>query len=164
MGERIRNVVALLFCCILLTGAAVGCGGKAGPTVPNNATLPVSAGTKVTLYFLRGEVASAVVRTIAGATSTAGLALNELLRGPTPDEQQQGLTTAIPDGTLLNSFSVEGGVAKVDFSKELAVGGGSARIQAIMNQINQTVLANDPNVKTVEVTVAGVPAEQSLQP
>lgn len=164
MGERMRTRAALLFCCMLFVGAAVGCGGDAEPTVPTKVPPPEGASAKVTVFLLKGEEASAAARNVASAVATAGLALNELLRGPTPEERQQGFTTAIPAGTLLNSFSVEGGVAKADFSKELAEGGGSARIQAIMDQVNRTVLGNDATVKSVVITVNGVPAEESLQP
>ena len=59
----------------------------------------------------------------------------------------------------------EGGTAIADFSKEiLGYGGGSARVQEIMAQIDNTVTSNDSSVKNVSVTVEGKPSEETLQP
>jgi spore germination protein GerM len=92
-------------------------------------------------------------------------ALTEMLKGPTEAEIQQGFATAIPDGTRLLSYKVEDRKATVDFSSELKdYGGGSARVKGIVDQITNTVTANDPTVSSVEITIAGVPSEESLQP
>jgi hypothetical protein len=46
----------------------------------------------------------------------------------------------------------------------LNYGGGSARVQAIVSQVDNTVLNNDKTVSAVDITVDGVPAEEVLQP
>lgn len=163
MGRQARVLAAFLLCGIVLASVFAGCGGEPEPTLPVRVPPPEDTSARVTIYLLEGEEPTAAERTVAGAPS-AGLALNELMRGPTPQEEEQGLTTAIPPGTQLNSFTVEGGVAKADFSKEMASGGGSARIQAIITQVGRTVTANDPSVTSVLITVDGVPAEEALQP
>ncbi|HEY5531947.1 MAG TPA: GerMN domain-containing protein, partial [Candidatus Anoxymicrobiaceae bacterium] len=117
----------------------------------------------VSMFFLKGEVFTKVTRPSTKPGPEAGLI--ELLKGPSASEKQQGLLTAIPSGVTLLRYSSQNGQAKVDLSKELEnYGGGSAKVQAIVNQINNTVMSNDSTVKSVSITVAGVPAEEVLQP
>jgi hypothetical protein len=62
-------------------------------------------------------------------------------------------------------LKVGNGTANADFSSEIRnYGGGSARVQAIMDQIQNTIMANDDSVKTVVVTVDGVSSDEALQP
>lgn len=130
-------------------------------TKPTNGTTP--AGPNVTVFLLKEEIVMPATRAVAEATPQA--ALTELLKGPTAEEAAQGLQTAVPSGTLLQGYTVTGNKATVDFSKEmLNYGGGSARVQAIIGQITNTVTANDPNVKSVVITVDGNPADEVLQP
>lgn len=164
MGRQAKVMAVFILCGIVLAGVFAGCGGEPEPTLPVDVPPPRDTGARVTIYLLKGEEPTAAERTVAGAAPSAGLALNELMRGPTPEEEEQGLTTAIPAGTQLNSFTVDGGVAKADFSKEMAFGGGSARIQAIITQVGRTVTTNDPSATSVLITVDGVPAEEALQP
>lgn len=174
-----RSSLIIIAIFLLLVSALIvfpGCEkkdtGKAevDKTEDNNqaSTTPDSSGTtpgvnsSVTLYFLKGETLTPYVRQIRGGAPEA---LNELLAGPSPDETAQGFQSAIPEGVKVNSFQVEGGKAKVDFSGELlSYGGGSARVEAIINQITSTVKENDPSIGSVEITVNGVPASQCLQP
>jgi spore germination protein GerM len=165
--QRFELVVVIMIALIALAGVlAAGCGKKpeVAQTTPGTSpgTMPSSNKT-VSVFFLKGDVISQVSRAASQAGVTEALA--ELLNGPTDAEKQEGLATAIPAGTRLISFKVENGQATVDFSSELKNnGGGSASVQAIINQVTNTVTSNDPEVKSVEITVAGVPAEESLQP
>lgn len=167
-----RNVLAavVLASVVAIGFLAAGCGNKtASPssTVPvispdMPSTAPVGQLT-VLVFLIKGETVFQVSR--EAASSGAQQALNELLKGPTEAEKQQGLSTAIPGGTRLNRYAVENGKANADFSGELKnYGGGSAMVQAIINQIDNTVLSNDPTVKSVEITVDGVSADEALQP
>jgi germination protein M len=151
---------------------AAGC-GKKSPVTSTVATTPSiqsssPAGTPpaqntVAVFLLKDEKAFQVNRVAAGAG--AAVALAELLKGPVGAEKQEGMTTAIPEGTRLISYRVENGKATADFSGELKnYGGGSARVQAIINQITSTVTSNDKTAKSVQITIEGVPAEESLQP
>ncbi len=167
-----RNVpAAVVLACVLAIGLlALGCGNK---TAPPSSTGPVSppdvpstapAGqSMVRVFMMKGETVFQVSR--QAAQGGVEQALSELLKGPTKAEKQQGLSTAIPGGTRLNKYAVENGKANADFSGELKnYGGGSARVQAIINQIDNTVLSNDPTVKSVEISVDGVGADEALQP
>ena len=176
-----RKRHALVSMCIaaLVVVAAIigaGCGGKTTKTTgqqstPSAATTQAettpstpSAKSTVGVFFVKGETVFVQVRRTV-ATAGPAEALKELLKGPSDAEKQQGLSTAIPKGTQLLSYSMEGTAAKVDFSKEMKdYGGGSATVQAIVNQVNKTVMVNDAAVKSVSITVAGVPSDESLQP
>jgi hypothetical protein len=171
MGKHFSGVKAALITAVAVTVASAvlliaGCGDKPvlDQTLPG--TTPgstPSVGSNVEVFLLKGEAVAGVSRKVLKADATEALA--QMLKGPTDAEATQGYTTAIPDGTRLLSYRVEGGKATVDFSSELKnYGGGSARVKGITDQITNTVTANDKSVTSVEITVAGVPAEESLQP
>ncbi|MFH1151182.1 MAG: GerMN domain-containing protein [Actinomycetota bacterium] len=164
-------VIAILAACLVLplpTLSGCGSGGATQPTAPDHTGAQTTPSTgpgagEVDVFLLEGETVRPSKRSVAvpGAKS----ALEELLKGPTAGELAQGLHTEIPSGTRLNSFEVTGGIATADLSSEVRnYGGGSARVQAIMSQIQDTIMANDDSVKTVAITVDGVPSEEALQP
>lgn len=166
--KRLRVPAVLLAISFALVLALAGCGGNGGvttqpktvPTIPK--TTPVEK-VAVLVFFMQGEQGTPVTRNVE--TGGAEEALAELLKGPTEGEKQGGLFSPIPEGTGLNSYAVEGDTAKVDFSGELLkFGGGSAAVRGITTEINETVLANDSRVRTVEITIDGQPAEEVLQP
>jgi spore germination protein GerM len=89
-------------------------------------------------------------------------AIEELLEGPTSEEQAEGLIDPFPDGTSLLSLQVEGGEATADFSAEiLGFGGGSANVQAITGAITETLLAQE-GIDSVVILVEGEP--DAIQP
>ena len=176
-----RRVMIWSLFTLLLTIVVVisaGCGGNkssiTGSSQPTGKSQAIStqanstrgtqpAGTTVSIFFLKGEVFTRVTRPSAKPGPEAGLI--ELLKGPSASEKQQSLSTAIPGGVTLLSYSSQNGQAKVDLSKELEkYGGGSAKVQAIIHQINNTVTSNDSTIKSVSITIAGVPADEVLQP
>jgi spore germination protein GerM len=167
--DRRLSWLAVLFAvtAVFILGVA-GCGEqvevttqpKKVPTIPK--TVPAGE-VSVNVYFMDGEEGTAVVRKVEKGGAEG--ALIELLRGPTEGEKQEGLFSPIPGGTRLNSYTVDGDTAKVDFSGELLLfGGGSAAVRGITTEINKTVLANDSRVSTVEITIDGRPADEVLQP
>jgi spore germination protein GerM len=168
VAATMLTVAALVVAGVL----AAGCGKKSptastAPSTPGaQSTAPAGsqrATNTVAVFLLKDETVFQVNR-VAGGTGAAE-ALAELLKGVVGAEKQEGLSTAIPQGTRLNSYKVENGKAVADFSSELKnYGGGSARVQAIINQITNTVTSNDKTVKSVQITIEGVPAEESLQP
>jgi germination protein M len=173
-SSLLEVAVATMVLAVLIAAPVVvaGC-GKKSPVASTEATTPSTepsspAGTQpaqntVAVFLLKDEKAFQVNRVAAGAG--AAVALEELLKGPAGAEKQEGLTTAIPEGTRLISYRVENGKATADFSSELKnYGGGSARVQAIINQITSTVTSNDKAARSVQITIEGVPAEESLQP
>lgn len=130
---------------------------------------------EIEVYFVDNEMMSIgnyenlvkpFKRIVPDRPAIARIALEELLKGPTPEEEAQGYSTSIlPEwGVKILSLEIKDGVAFVDFSKELqSYGGGSARVTAICQQIMKTLL-QFAEVKNVELFVEGVPAIESLQP
>ena len=108
------------------------------------------------VYPLEREVRGAVEDRIL-------LAVEELLKGPTEEEMEKGFFTTINRGVKVQSLTVEGRVAKVDFDEtmESAVG-GSCRVGAIRAQITET-LKHFPDIDDVIISVDGR-IEDILQP
>jgi spore germination protein GerM len=168
MERRLSKLAVLIAVSAVMALAAAGCGGNGGVTTGSN-TVPTTPKTapagkvSVKVYFMKGEGGTAVVRKVE--KGGAEEALTELLKGPTDDEKAGGLFSPIPAGTRLNSYAVEGGTATADFSGELLrFGGGSQNVRGITTEIDKTVLANDPSLGTVKITIDGKPANEVLQP
>lgn len=110
------------------------------------------------------QTVSAVTRRIPKTQAVARAAIEELLKGPSTNEYEEGFGTNIPSGTTLRSVSIENGVATVEFSEELdAVVSGSCNVGVIRSQIEAT-LKQFTSVTSVVVLVEGKPVEEVLQP
>lgn len=162
-------------------------GGQAvpPPNVPPGSTLPLHTPLpsetrapgeiEIVLYWVVGEELQPEYRRIPATQSVGATALELLLAGP----QQPGLATAIPtpaevqaypgrqpdwgDQVRLLGLTIEDGVATANFSQEIrAYGGGSARVQLIRAQIEQTLL-QFPAVQEVQIAVEGA-IDTALQP
>lgn len=104
---------------LLLLGLAVG-GAGASHSATNASMQPF----RVSLYFLTdGQTAALAVRRMVvrrGFAPLARIALQQLLAGPSAGERRQGLTSAIPAVTKMQSFSIEqgthGSTATVDLA------------------------------------------------
>ncbi len=100
--------------------------------------------TPVTVYFTRvadGEATLAPVSRLVTARSVESKlrgAYDALLAGPSEGERAQGYTTEIPAGTTLRGLVVGGGIAAVDFSGDLAKGGGSSSMVGRVWQVVYT--------------------------
>ena len=104
-----------------------------------------------------GQDCSAVFSVEREIEKTEGVgkaALNELLKGPTAQEKEDGYLTSVEDGVELNSLNIEGGVATADFSEELNQGGGSCMMEGRRAQIKKT-LKQFPTVDEVVISVEG---------
>lgn len=120
---------------------------------PNNRLDPEISCTK----------AFVVTRTVVKTPTTARAALNETLKGPTPQEKKEGYFTSIPPGVVIQKLTIENGVAKVDFNSKLDEGvGGSCRVSSIRAQINET-LKQFPSVTSVVISIDGR-TDDILQP
>lgn len=105
----------------------------------------------------------AVNRKVPKVSKIGQLALEELLKGPTDEEKENGYFTSIQEGTMLNGLSIQHGVAFADFNEQLDKNvGGSCRIMAIRSQIEQT-LKQFPTVKEVQIYI-GERSKDVLQP
>ncbi|MFH0873550.1 MAG: Gmad2 immunoglobulin-like domain-containing protein [Candidatus Komeilibacteria bacterium] len=104
-----------------------------------------------------------VERRIAKTTAVARAALEQLLMGTSFNDLNQGYFTSINSGVVINSLTIDKGVAKVDFNDLLQAGvGGSCRVTAIRSQIEAT-LKQFSTVKTVVLSINGQSAD-ILQP
>jgi len=104
-----------------------------------------------------------VEREVPKTQAVARAALEELLKGATEEEKNQGFFTSINSGVKIQSLSIKDGVAKVDFDEQLEFQvGGSCRVAAIRAQITQT-LKQFPTVDNVIISINGR-TEDILQP
>jgi spore germination protein GerM len=104
-----------------------------------------------------------VERKIPKTQAVAIAALEELLKGPTEAEKQEGYFTSINSGVKIQDLNIEDSVAKVDFDEQLEFQvGGSCKVAAIRYQIYQT-LEQFPTVKSVIISINGR-TEDILQP
>jgi len=104
-----------------------------------------------------------VYRRIAYTKETARAAIEELLKGPTGDEINQGYFTSINPGTQLKSIILKNGKVTVDFDQTLQAGvGGSCKVANIRSQIAET-LKQFGTVNSVVISIDGK-TEDILQP
>jgi spore germination protein GerM len=105
----------LLICVTLIAGTAA-CGneaasepavGKTGTRASSGFVTETRPTAETTIYFLTndGSAPIGVRRTIARKSPYAREALKALLAGPTGQEEESGITTAIPKGTRLLSLT-----------------------------------------------------------
>lgn len=104
-----------------------------------------------------------VEREVDKTQAVAKAALTELLAGIKPEESEAGFFTSLNQNIKIQSLSIENGIAKVDFNKQLETGiGGSCRVSAIRAQIVAT-LKQFPSVDEVIISIDGR-TEDILQP
>jgi len=103
-------------------------------------------------------------RDIQKIEAIGSAAINELLKGPTNTEKDQGFYTSINSGVKLLSLSIdENGTAYADFDSQLEQGiGGSCKVAAIRAQITETLKQFD-TIKNVVISINGR-TEDILQP
>jgi hypothetical protein len=96
-----------------------------------------------------------IARRIPKTTSVAKDSLSELFRGTYATDEDSGYFSEINRDAKINKIAIMGGIAKVDFSRELIDGiEGSCEKETIKAQITET-LKQFPTVKEVEITVDG---------
>lgn len=101
------------------------------------------------------SVVYGVPRTIQKTQAVARAALEQLFRGTSMQEEDQGFVTNIPARVKIQSLTIENGIAKVDLSKDLEEGmGGSCRVTAVRAQI-VTTLKQFPTIQEVIISVDG---------
>ncbi len=104
-----------------------------------------------------------VERQIAKTQTTAQIALEELLKGPTQAELEQKYFTSINTGVKLQKITIKDDTAYADFDETLdSQVGGSCRVTAISAQIQET-LKQFSTIKKVVISINGR-TEDILQP
>lgn len=134
--------------------------------------IPVRVTDRVTRYSVffskEGEQDQTcdIVRALPRATpetqGVARAALQHLIAGPTREEWESGYRSVVPTDVDIQSITVDGGVARADFSSALNRMGGSCAVAAARAQI-ETTLKQFPTVSSVVLSVDG-DAETALQP
>ncbi|MFP4618596.1 MAG: GerMN domain-containing protein [Spirochaetaceae bacterium] len=122
---------------------------------------------EVDLFFMRvedgQEEAVSVSRNIPVEGGVELSALEALLKGPLPEEEEKDYFSAIPEGVEIEDFEVQGGEAYVSFSAKIEKNvAGSAWVQGIRDQIGLT-LRQFEHIERVEIAVEGQ-TEGILQP
>ena len=109
------------------------------------------------------EKVFAAERIVSKAKTMARVAVEELLKGPTEAEKDQGFSTTINPNVKINRLVIVDGVAQVDFDSTLEYQvGGSCRVGIIRRQIEET-LKQFPSVQKVVISIEGR-TEDILQP
>jgi spore germination protein GerM len=104
-----------------------------------------------------------VTRDISETQAVARATIEELLKGPTLSEEEQGFFTSINPGTKVQSVNIKNGIVTADFDETLEYQvGGSCRVAAIRAQIEETLL-QFPSIDEVVISVNGR-TEDVLQP
>ena len=104
-----------------------------------------------------------VERTVFKNPGFGRIALEELFKGPTDKEKNDGYFTSINPGVKIQSLYIEDGVVKADLDQTLQEGvGGSCRVTSIRAQIVNTA-KQFPGVKDVIISINGR-TEDILQP
>jgi germination protein M len=97
-----------------------------------------------------------VSRVVPRTEGVGRAALEELLAGPTELEACCGISTAIPEGTILLGLTIEDGLATVDLSREFESGGGTFSMGARLAQVVYTI-TRFPTVDRVNFQLDGEP-------
>ncbi len=122
----------------------------AAPTEGSLVWAPLEA----TIYFISETDLVAVSRSLDSATNVAETVVLELLDGPQPGEQANGITSAIPTGTELRGLDIVDGLATVQLTAAFSSQGGHRSMQARLGQLIYTLTAL-PTVDRVEVRLDG---------
>ncbi len=141
-----------------------GVGVRAQPPVPGKVAVQVFFhDANLDPSYLNCDLVYPATRWIDPTPAIARAAISQLLGGITAAEANRGLTTALNEGTALNTLTIENGVATADFNDNLTrLVAGSCRVQAIRAQITET-LKQFPSITSVVISVNGR-SEDILQP
>lgn len=132
------------------------------PPKPAGVHNPVQRG-RVLVYFNKNKgaeiVTEPVVRSLPALSGLppeerVAYAMNELLKGPTDTEEEQGYFSEIPKETRLLSVSRKKRGVEVDLSADFTAGGGANSMTQRLYQVTRTV-ASVPQRVPVYLKVAG---------
>lgn len=97
-------------------------------------------------------------------------AVEQLLRGPDPDESEKGIATEIPRGTILLGVEREDGEVVINLSRRFASAGGPTSMETRLDQLSKTIeaVAGDEkvflNVEGSRLTAASFDGLEIKQP
>ena len=177
--KRSIHLIIVTVLAVLVAACAPGGTTDAGPvttqqttetTAPasTTTTAPASGSTTTTvpepteerfldIYLIKDAAyAVAVTRAVPATPEVATAAMRALIGGPTEDELDEGLSSAIPEDTLLLGIVIENGLATIDLGREFESGGGSFGMLSRLAQVVYT-LTQFPTVNSVEFKLDGEP-------
>lgn len=151
--RRITQLLVPVLICATSLAAVGGCGGQspgqpAAEEAPDNQSQDFVTETRrtatTTIYFLTddGTAPIGVRRTIKRKSPYAHEALRALLAGPTREEKENGITTAIPDGArlLAMTYKRQGRDETVNLTGLPPVRGDAMQNARIITQIARTLI------------------------
>jgi spore germination protein GerM len=118
----------------------------------------------VSIFFSKTQGSKSIVENVTRQLPTEHnltplkFALQELLKGPTPEEKSQGFYTEIPKGTQLLGLNRQSHTVIINLSHQFSSGGGSTSMTQRLEQVKQTVYAMDDS-HHVNLSVEGKPLE-----
>jgi hypothetical protein len=142
------------------SGGGDGAGSPGGPADPEDPGDPTGGGspgtstTTLSVWFTQGEQVAAVARSVPRVPRIGSAVLEQLLAGPTADEQAAGYGTEIPSTTRLRDLTITDGVAVADFSGDFESGGGTLGLTLRLAQVVCT-LDQFPTVAGVRFALDG---------
>ncbi|TML17505.1 MAG: GerMN domain-containing protein [Actinobacteria bacterium] len=154
---RYRRGVRSVLLLMAVAVATPGCG--------DHGHRPASTSANATVYFLtdRGTAPLGVRRSIRRSSPFARQSLEALLEGPTEAERDAGITSAIPKGATLRSFSIApslsrtSGTATVDLGDMPSVDEtGAVNVARVVTQVARTLIGLS-GIERVRLRVDGQP-------
>lgn len=139
----------------------VGCNPKPHGKPFGQNGLPKDA---VTIFFSKYQgnqsIVEDVIRTLPKDAQSDPLpfAVTELLKGPTPQEKNEGFYSEIPRGTKLLSLKTSNDTVNINLSSQFEIGGGSNSMEQRFKELKQTVYSVDSQHK-INLSVEGKPLE-----
>ncbi len=166
--QRIGHLIFLLAALALaLSSCSPGPGAgpapvsspAASPATGNVPTDSASARTReVDIFFITNNASNAiaVTRSVPDTPDVAANAIVTLIDGPTVEDSDAGLTSAVPGDARLLGLAVDGGLATIDLSREFEAGAGSATMFGRLGQVVYT-LTQFPSITQVQFKLDGQP-------
>lgn len=140
MHFRNRDLALLAVSVLILTS----CGGRTILHGKRAHKSPPSKSNKVTVWFVKpneGESKLVSVSRTADSKDQLRTAVEELLEGPSAKEENIGLGTEIPRGTILLGTKRHGSNVELNLSRRFATGGGTSSFETRLEQLRRTVTA-----------------------
>ncbi|GHU41124.1 hypothetical protein FACS1894190_08830 [Spirochaetia bacterium] len=130
------------------------------PVINSPPTAQQAATRERTVYFVKVDTAGMVFtspapRTLPASESPLLDTLKVMLQGPSSDEERQGLTSLIPDGTRILSARIQGNTAFINFNENFMFNGFGA--EGYIAQLRQIVwtATEFPNIDDVQILIEG---------
>ena len=118
----------------------------------------------VTVFFSKAQGSQSIVENVVrkvpanASDSPLAFAIQELLKGPTPEEKAQGFYSEIPAGTKLVALNAQKDSITINLSKEFTTGGGSNSMVQRLEQVKQTAYSVD-SAHQISLAVEGKPLD-----